>query len=132
MKAVAQAAQSLGLTGRQFVSAGLTGFPKSNHTGHVHRPRAESPLLSSSFELRYQPNSGVFPPREQGALSLGAIHLVCRYGEKIDAQIFHVQGYLARGLGGVALPAGLGRVTLRGHDSVHGYGGVELTVELPE
>ena len=37
-----------------------------------------------------------------------------------------------RGLGGVALPAGLGRVTLRGHDSVHGYGGIELTVELPK
>lgn len=37
-----------------------------------------------------------------------------------------------RSLGGVALPDGLGRVTLRGRDSVHGYGGVELTVELPE
>ena len=37
-----------------------------------------------------------------------------------------------RSLGGVALPAGLASVTLRGRDSVHGYGGVELSVPLPE
>ena len=37
-----------------------------------------------------------------------------------------------RGLVGVVLPTGLASVTLRGRDSVHGYGGVELTVALPE
>jgi len=35
-----------------------------------------------------------------------------------------------RTLGGVAVPAGVERVTLRAHDSVHGYGGDEVTVEI--
>jgi hypothetical protein len=35
-----------------------------------------------------------------------------------------------RSLGGVAIPEGIETVTLRAHDSVHGYGGAELTVEL--
>ena len=35
-----------------------------------------------------------------------------------------------RSLGGVEIPAGTGAVTLRAHDSEHGYGGQELTVEL--
>jgi len=35
-----------------------------------------------------------------------------------------------RSLSGVAVPDGVSRVTLRAHDSVHGYGGAEVTVEL--
>jgi len=35
-----------------------------------------------------------------------------------------------RTLGGVAVPEGIVAVTLRGHDSVHGYGGRETTVPL--
>jgi hypothetical protein len=35
-----------------------------------------------------------------------------------------------RVLGGVRIPAGLRRVTVRAHDSVHGYGGKEVVVEL--
>ena len=35
-----------------------------------------------------------------------------------------------RALGGVAVPEGIERVTLRAHDSVHGLGGAEVTVEL--
>lgn len=35
-----------------------------------------------------------------------------------------------RSLGGVAVPEGVKRVTLRAHDSVHGYGGREMAVEL--
>ncbi len=35
-----------------------------------------------------------------------------------------------RSLGGVKIPAGTDRVTLRAHDSEHGYGGQEMTVEL--
>lgn len=35
-----------------------------------------------------------------------------------------------RSLGGVAIPEGVDRVTLRAHDSEHGYGGSEMTVEL--
>lgn len=36
-----------------------------------------------------------------------------------------------RSLGNVEIPAGLDSVTVRAHDSVHGYGGRELNVELP-
>lgn len=36
-----------------------------------------------------------------------------------------------RALSGVAVPAGIDRVRLRAHDSVHGYGGAELEVALP-
>ncbi len=35
-----------------------------------------------------------------------------------------------RSLGGVAIPEDIDRVILRAHDSVHGLGGVEITVEL--
>ena len=36
-----------------------------------------------------------------------------------------------RSLSGVAIPAGVDRVSLRAHDSVHDFGGAEITVELP-
>lgn len=36
-----------------------------------------------------------------------------------------------RSMGGVEIPDGVERVTIRAHDSVHGYGGKELSVELP-
>jgi hypothetical protein len=36
-----------------------------------------------------------------------------------------------RSLGGVAIPDEVDRVILRAHDSVHGLGGAEITVELP-
>jgi len=36
-----------------------------------------------------------------------------------------------RGLSGVKLPEGVRQVVVRGHDSVHGYGGRERRVELP-
>jgi len=35
-----------------------------------------------------------------------------------------------RSLGGVAVPDDVGEVILRGHDSLHGYGGREMTVLL--
>ncbi len=35
-----------------------------------------------------------------------------------------------RSLGGVKVPTGTGAVVLRAHDSEHGYGGQEMTVEL--
>lgn len=37
-----------------------------------------------------------------------------------------------RSLGGVRVPAGIDRVRIRAHDSVHGYGGREMEVALPE
>lgn len=36
-----------------------------------------------------------------------------------------------RSLGGVAVPDGIDRVIVRAHDSQHGTGGAEATVELP-
>lgn len=36
-----------------------------------------------------------------------------------------------RSLGGVEIPAGLDNVTVRAHDSMHGYGGKEITVDVP-
>ncbi|MGG7646161.1 hypothetical protein ACQ5SP_15220 [Rhodovulum sp. YNF3179] len=35
-----------------------------------------------------------------------------------------------RSLTGVTLPDGVDRVTIRAHDSVHGWGGAEITLEL--
>lgn len=37
-----------------------------------------------------------------------------------------------RSLSGVEIPAGTARVSVRGHDSVHAYGGKVITVELPQ
>lgn len=36
-----------------------------------------------------------------------------------------------RSLSGVKVPEGVGRVTLRAHDSVHGYGGASVARDLP-
>jgi hypothetical protein len=36
-----------------------------------------------------------------------------------------------RSLSGVTLPSSIPRVKIRAHDSVHGYGGEELSVEIP-
>lgn len=35
-----------------------------------------------------------------------------------------------RSLSGVSVPADVARVTIRGHDSVHGHGGIVLDIEL--
>jgi hypothetical protein len=35
-----------------------------------------------------------------------------------------------RSLGGVMIPADISAVTVRAHDSVHGYGGKTLTIQL--
>lgn len=44
----------------------------------------------------------------------------------------HVQEQpFTRSLGNVSVPDGLTQVTIRAHDSVDGYGGKELVVELP-
>lgn len=36
-----------------------------------------------------------------------------------------------RSLTGVKIPAGVDRVTVRAHDKVHGWGGAEVTVDVP-
>ena len=37
-----------------------------------------------------------------------------------------------RSLSGVAIPEGVSEVTIRARDSVHGYGGREFTLQLPQ
>jgi hypothetical protein len=37
-----------------------------------------------------------------------------------------------RSLAGVRIPEGISTVTIRAHDLVHGYGGKNMTVELPD
>ena len=45
----------------------------------------------------------------------------------------HVQEQpFTRSLSGVKIPEGIHRVTIRAHDSVHGYGGKIMTVDLPQ
>ena len=45
----------------------------------------------------------------------------------------HVQEQpFTRSLSGVKIPEGVPRVTIRAHDSVHGYGGKVMTVVLPQ
>lgn len=36
-----------------------------------------------------------------------------------------------RSLSGVKIPAGVKRVTIRAHDSVHAYGGTSITMDIP-
>ena len=38
---------------------------------------------------------------------------------------------VTRALDGVRIPAGIARVRVRAHDLVHGYGGAEVSVEIP-
>ena len=45
----------------------------------------------------------------------------------------HVQEQpFTRSLSGVKIPEEIHRVTIRAHDSVHGYGGKVITVDLPQ
>lgn len=45
----------------------------------------------------------------------------------------HVQEQpFTRSLSGVKVPKGVRSVTIRAHDSVHGYGGKVMTVDLPQ
>ena len=37
-----------------------------------------------------------------------------------------------RSLAGVSIPEDVRQVTIRAHESVHGYGGIEMTLDLPE
>jgi len=47
------------------------------------------------------------------------------YHPHVDEQPF------TRGLSGVAIPQGTEKVLIRAHDSVHGYGGKIVSVDLP-
>lgn len=56
-------------------------------------------------------------------------------GEVIDERTLHHphpnEQPFTRSLRGVEMPDGISRVRIRAHDSVHGYGGDEITLELP-
>jgi hypothetical protein len=47
------------------------------------------------------------------------------YHPHVDEQPF------TRSLDGVVIPSGMRRVIIEGHDTVHGYGGGTLAIELP-
>ena len=51
-------------------------------------------------------------------------------GTRVLAHPHETEQPFTRFLGGVAVPDGIDRVTLRAHDNVHGAGGAEATVEL--
>ncbi len=52
-------------------------------------------------------------------------------GERILLHPHVEEQPFTRTLAGVAVPAGIREVRIRAHDSVHGYGGRELRLELP-
>ncbi|MGI9437715.1 MAG: hypothetical protein ACR2Q4_23285 [Geminicoccaceae bacterium] len=52
-------------------------------------------------------------------------------GTRILAHPHENEQPFTRSLGGVAIPEGITEVTLRAKDSVHDYGGAEMTVSLP-
>lgn len=56
-------------------------------------------------------------------------------GEVLGTRILHhphvEEQPFTRSLSGVKVPLSVTSVTLRAHDKVHGYGGIEKTVELP-
>ena len=52
-------------------------------------------------------------------------------GTRVLAHPHENEQPFTRSLGGVAIPEEVSEVTLRAHDSVHGYGGQEAVVTLP-
>lgn len=61
--------------------------------------------------------------------------IVAPDGEVIASRVLahpHVEEQpFTRSLRGVVVPDGVGEVTLRAHDSVHGLGGNEITLKIP-
>ncbi len=51
-------------------------------------------------------------------------------GTRVPLHPHETEQPFTRSLGGVEVPAGITRVILRAHDSVHGLGGREVSVEL--
>ncbi len=53
-------------------------------------------------------------------------------GERILLHPHENEQPFTRSLSGVAIPAGVTSVRIRAHDKIEGYGGKEMTVELPD
>ena len=51
-------------------------------------------------------------------------------GERVLAHPHDTEQPFTRSQSGIVIPDGIASVTIRGHDKVHGWGGVELTVEI--
>ncbi len=51
-------------------------------------------------------------------------------GTRVLAHPHEHEQPFTRSLGGVAVPQDVDQVTLRAHDSVHGYGGAEMMLEI--
>ena len=52
-------------------------------------------------------------------------------GTRVLAHPHEDEQPFTRSLGGIFIPPGVAAVTVRAHDLVHGYGGRDMTVELP-
>ena len=52
-------------------------------------------------------------------------------GTRVLAHPHEDEQPFTRSLDGVSIPSGVTKVTIRAHDKVEGYGGKEMTVELP-
>ena len=56
-------------------------------------------------------------------------------GEVLATRVLHHphvnEQPFTRGLSGVEIPEGVNAISVRAHDSVHGYGGKTVTVEIP-
>ncbi|MDP2732828.1 MAG: hypothetical protein Q8O63_06925 [Hoeflea sp.] len=53
-------------------------------------------------------------------------------GERVLVHPHDTEQPFTRSLSGIAIPVGVGSVTIRAHDTQHGWGGAELDVELGE
>jgi hypothetical protein len=53
------------------------------------------------------------------------------YGTRVLAHPHDDEQPFTRSQGGIKIPEGVSQVTVRGHDLVHEYGGMEMTVALP-
>ena len=52
-------------------------------------------------------------------------------GERVLLHPHETEQPFTRSLSGVAIEAGIATVTVRAHDSVHEWGGAEMTVDVP-
>lgn len=52
-------------------------------------------------------------------------------GTRVLAHPHETEQPFTRSLSGVRIPEGVAKVTLRAHDSVHKYGGAEMSVDVP-
>ena len=66
--------------------------------GHRQRAAAQAALVAAAVEQRFEPDVRLAAADVQGADALGAVHLVGRQAEQVDAHVVHVERDFARRL----------------------------------